>query len=311
VTRTRSSGLNELVLYRFAETPPHLTEIQRVPAGAFASRLAVNPDRTLLFCNDSPLSGGGGIRTFLVDAAAGTLTEAGSTPTGTTYVLGQDVSPDGRFLFVAGGASTPYRMGGLAIGPGGALTPLEASPFPSTGTSPKECVFSPSGEFLYVGHGSDSTIRVHAVSPDGALSAEQLVYDVGIQGSLGDIASLRLASGLDLLIFTDKETYDSSPRGIFSGVIQPSGLVQLVTTRLDTGAISPNDMAVWAGAGPACDADLNQDGNRDQDDVAYLVGVLAGAPNPTGIDPDFNRDGNPDQDDLDALIDVVAGGTCP
>jgi hypothetical protein len=60
-----------------------------------------------------------------------------------------------------------------------------------------------------------------------------------------------------------------------------------------------------------CDPDVNQDGNVDQDDVVYLVDVISGAPNPTGIDPDFNQDGNADQDDVTALIDVVGGGPCP
>ncbi|MCE7973461.1 MAG: hypothetical protein DYG92_03920 [Leptolyngbya sp. PLA1] len=61
----------------------------------------------------------------------------------------------------------------------------------------------------------------------------------------------------------------------------------------------------------ACDPDLNGDGNVDQDDVAYLVNVVGGGSNPTGIDPDFNGDGNVDQDDVAALINVVAGGGCP
>lgn len=62
---------------------------------------------------------------------------------------------------------------------------------------------------------------------------------------------------------------------------------------------------------PPCDPDLNQDGNVDQTDIAYLVDVIAGGPNGTGIDPDFNHDGNADQGDIDSLIDVVAGGNCP
>jgi hypothetical protein len=62
---------------------------------------------------------------------------------------------------------------------------------------------------------------------------------------------------------------------------------------------------------PACDPDVNQDGNVDQDDVAYLINVVGGGANPTGIDPDFNQDGNVDQDDIAALINVVAGGNCP
>jgi hypothetical protein len=62
---------------------------------------------------------------------------------------------------------------------------------------------------------------------------------------------------------------------------------------------------------PPCDPDVNQDGNVDQDDVAYLINVVGGGPNPTGIDADFNLDGNMDQDDVAALINVVAGGPCP
>jgi subtilisin-like proprotein convertase family protein len=60
-----------------------------------------------------------------------------------------------------------------------------------------------------------------------------------------------------------------------------------------------------------CDPDVNQDGNADQGDVDYLINVVAGGPNDTGIDPDFNQDGNVDQGDIDALINVVAGGACP
>lgn len=60
-----------------------------------------------------------------------------------------------------------------------------------------------------------------------------------------------------------------------------------------------------------CDPDVNQDGNADQSDVAYLVTVVSGGPNPTGINPDFNIDGNVDQADVDALLNVVAGGDCP
>lgn len=62
---------------------------------------------------------------------------------------------------------------------------------------------------------------------------------------------------------------------------------------------------------PLCDPDLNQDGNADQGDIEYLVAVIAGQPNPTGINPDYNRDGSVDQADIDALINSVAGNGCP
>ncbi|MBI1189939.1 MAG: hypothetical protein GC200_04565 [Tepidisphaera sp.] len=62
---------------------------------------------------------------------------------------------------------------------------------------------------------------------------------------------------------------------------------------------------------PPCNPDVNQDGVADQGDVDYLINVIAGGENPSGIDPDFNQDGVPDQGDVDALINVVAGGPCP
>jgi hypothetical protein len=65
------------------------------------------------------------------------------------------------------------------------------------------------------------------------------------------------------------------------------------------------------GGTPPCDPDYNQDGNADQDDVAYLTNVIAGGGNPTGRDPDFNGDGNVDQDDYAALVNVIAGAPCP
>ncbi|MCC6952275.1 MAG: hypothetical protein IT433_12635 [Phycisphaerales bacterium] len=71
-----------------------------------------------------------------------------------------------------------------------------------------------------------------------------------------------------------------------------------------TGACSVN-------TAPPCDPDVNQDGNVDQDDVSYLINVVGGGDNPTGIDPDFNQDGNVDQDDIAALINTVGGGGCP
>jgi lysophospholipase L1-like esterase len=59
-----------------------------------------------------------------------------------------------------------------------------------------------------------------------------------------------------------------------------------------------------------CDLDFNLDGNTDQDDLALFVALLAGGPNPNGIDPDLNGDGNADQDDLAWLVSALAGGGC-
>jgi hypothetical protein len=65
------------------------------------------------------------------------------------------------------------------------------------------------------------------------------------------------------------------------------------------------------GAVPPCEPDYNQDGNADQDDVVYLINVIAGGDNLSGLDPDFNKDGNVNQDDVVALINMLSGGGCP
>jgi hypothetical protein len=125
-------------------------------------------------------------------------------------------------------------------------------------------------------------------------------------------------------IFFTGADLDWSGEGTFDAVVSfpdLNGAIAGGLWVLDIGSL--NDPPEYAGSfsedsrievlitPPGCDPDLNQDGNADQDDVFYLVGVLAGGENPTGIDPDFNGDGNADQDDLVALIGVIAGGPCP
>ena len=84
-----------------------------------------------------------------------------------------------------------------------------------------------------------------------------------------------------------------------------------VVLALDLPNYSGTPANICPNNGPSCDPDVNQDGNADQGDIDYLINVVAGGENPTGIDPDFNHDGNVDQGDIDALINVVAGGNCP
>jgi hypothetical protein len=99
----------------------------------------------------------------------------------------------------------------------------------------------------------------------------------------------------------------------FCSTTLPVGQHMLTLTVTDTfGSTSSDALNVEViGTGNTCDPDMNQDGNADQGDVDYLINVVAGGPNDTGIDPDFNQDGNVDQGDVDALLNVVAGGACP
>jgi len=111
-------------------------------------------------------------------------------------------------------------------------------------------------------------------------------------------------AGLPLIVQPDG---DASP-----SLLRVGGLTFTTTTRFTTTAGYDSYRVGLSRLGvPACDPDVNRDGNVDQDDLLYLVNVTGGGPNPTGIDPDFNHDGNVDQDDIAALIEVVAGGPCP
>ncbi|MCE7973991.1 MAG: hypothetical protein DYG92_06645 [Leptolyngbya sp. PLA1] len=117
-------------------------------------------------------------------------------------------------------------------------------------------------------------------------------------GTLMDPAALPVVTGAE---------GDASPA--FVGI---NGGALVATTRFSTTAgFDSYRIGLTRIGGPSCDPDLNHDGNADQDDATYLVDVVGGGPNPTGIDPDFNHDGNVDQDDLAALINVLAGGACP
>jgi hypothetical protein len=146
----------------------------------------------------------------------------------------------------------------------------------------------------------------------------------GLQSTLSNIFTSGLQPGI---VYLGVSGYNLDP-------IDEGGQLLWINTPFNTerapdGPGAGNALAAWSGVGGGgaytinltgvcsiaggtpCDPDYNQDGNIDQDDVAYLVNVIAGGPNPSGRDPDFNGDGNIDQDDYRALVDVVAGGPCP
>jgi hypothetical protein len=115
--------------------------------------------------------------------------------------------------------------------------------------------------------------------------------------------------------FINGQAHDFISNQVIGGLPTPSGFDYAESlgepSLVDFSLIGGTQYVVIGQAAPPCDPDVNQDGNVDQDDVAYLINVVGGGPNDTGIDPDFNMDGNVDQDDVSALINVVAGGNCP
>ena len=167
-------------------------------------------------------------------------------------------------------------MGFFALGSDGSLTPCDASPYPSIGVSPKQAVSSPDGSFVYVGHGTDATIVAMQRDPlTGALSNPTFAFDVGSQSSLGDIAAMRVFDK-DLLFFTDKETFDGTPRGLFSAEINADGSLTILSERIDTLGVGPNDIALWnAGlGGEPCVADLDNGSGSGTPDNAVTIDDL-------------------------------------
>ena len=133
---------------------------------------------------------------------------------------------------------------------------------------------------------------------DLKVNQDDITEMLGILGtSLGDVNLDGVVDATDLSIATSNL---GAAGGWAMGDVNGDGQI----TQADLDIIS-------AGIAPACDPDLNQDGNADQGDIDYLINVIAGGANPTAADPDFNHDGNADQGDVDALINVIAGGNCP
>jgi 6-phosphogluconolactonase (cycloisomerase 2 family) len=274
VTRTQTSGTNNVILYRWDPVARTTTRTHFANTTGFMSTLAITSDRRFIACNESPLNGSPSARVY--EIVNERVEFRSSTPTGTGYAIGFGFSSDDRHLYVSGGSLTPYAVAAFALGSDGSLTPCDASPYPSIGSSPKQAVSSPDGSFIYVGHGTDASIVAMQRDPlTGALSNPILAYDVGSQSSLGDIAAMRVYDK-DLLFFTDKGTFDGTPRGLFSAEINADGSLDVRSERIDTLGVGPNDIALWdAGlGGEPCVSDLDNGSGTGTPDNAVTIDDL-------------------------------------
>lgn len=274
VTRTQTSGTNNVILYRWDPVARTTTRMHFANTTGFMSSLAITSDKRFIACNESPIGGSPMARIYEI---VGERVEFRSNiATGTGYAIGFGFSSDDRHLYVAGGSLTPYVVGAFALGGDGSLTPCDASPYPSIGASPKQAVSSPDGSWIYVGHGTDATIVAMQRDPiSGALGNPTFAYDVGSQSSLGDIAAMRVYDK-DLLFFTDKETFDGTPRGLFSAEINANGSLTIRSERIDTLGVGPNDIALWSAGlgGEPCPADLDNGSGTGTPDNAVNIDDL-------------------------------------
>lgn len=285
-----------LVIYRYNRVANSLTQTDAINAGTGSSYIAIDPRGPYVYVNDS-----GAARQIMAFSVSptGILASAGNSSTGAPFALELTITPNLNFLYSACGISSDgHRVLGYSVGPGAALAQLAGSPFFSPGVSPSNVYPSRDGKFLFVGHGTDATVRVLAIdSLTGALSDTGANFDVGLQGTLGDVSSAP-----NMMFVTDNSTATDGLTGIYSFGVGPTGTLTQNGPIVPTQGIAPRSIAVWTPpAPPSCPADANADGRTDAADLSVLLGNFGGPASGPGTG-DFNNDGVCNSADLSVLL---------
>ncbi len=300
VTQTQNSADNFVKTYAFDPNFGTLTQIDSEYTGRFSSSLAVTPDGAFLYANESVYGGNTNkIRWFAVQPN-GTLTYAGEVGLGSYYALDMTISHGGEALYAGGGISGDrHALLAFDLDRGsGQLTPHFASPYYSPGNSPAYIAVGRGDTHLFVGHGTDATVRSFLLGEGGVPSASVFSYDIGLQGTIGDVVTLE-----NFLIVTDESTAIDGIAGVYVFDIQPDGTFVQVGPVTYDGQLRPEAMAVWTP--PAATGDANGDGVADLFD--YPEFILCSDISGPGVDPqyppclaafDFDFDGDVDFEDF-------------
>lgn len=305
VTRTDPSP-NKVVIYQFnAEAnPPTLTEIELVDVGTFSTYLAVHPSYHYLYVNDS--GSADTLRAFRIEAD-GTLTLIDSEVTGSYYNLELALTHDGTKLYAAGGIT--HVVLGFHVAADGTLTPMAGSPFPEFGSSPSNVAASTDDQYLLVGHGTDATVRsatINAVT--GGLTYTGNMFDVGLQGTLGDVQTLD-----ELFFVTDNSTATDGIMGIYSFTLNGDGSFTMHGACYTTEGITPRSIAVWRPP-TILIGDVNCDGEVGFGDINPFVLLMTDAEAWQNTYPacplangDINEDGEVDFGDINPFVGLLTG----
>jgi len=283
-----------LVIYRYNRVANTLTQTDAINAGTGSSYLAVDPRGPYVYVNDS-----GAARQILTFAVSptGIVSPVGSASTGTPFALEIAISPNLANLYGACGISSDSRrVLGYSVGGGGVLSQIAGSPFMSPGQSPSNVYVSRDNQHLFVGHGTDATVRVLSINQaTGALTDTGFNFDVGAQGTLGDVSA---APGL--MFVTDNSTSSDGLTGIYSFAVGVGGSLTQNGPIVPTQGIAPRSIAVWTPP-PLCPADANADGATDAADLSVLLGNFGNAAAGPAFG-DFNGDGQCNNADLSVLL---------
>mgnify|MGYP000355141351 CR=1 FL=1 len=291
----------EVALFEFTPTPPTLTEVFVTQVGTFSTYLAVHPSRQYVYVNDS--GSARLLRAYRVEPN-NTLTLIDTEPTGSNYGLELAVSHDGTRLYATGGITQVIL--GFEIMPDGTLKPMYGSPFPAFGNSPADVAFSSDDRYLIVGHGTDATVRTASINPaNGQLTPTGYLFDVGLQGTLGDIQVLD-----DLFFVTDNSRALDDTWGVYSFTLHPDGSFTQNGPITLTEGITPNSMAVWKPRFLV--GDMNCDGQVNFGDINPFVlaltnpaGYQAAFPNCNIMNADINGDGYVNFGDINPFVRLL------
>lgn len=288
-------GNSSFRVYRYSEDPtPTLTLLDTETPGGFLTALEPNADRTILYANDSYHDA---VRAYTVNGD-GTVDLLSETYTG-LYPIDIKLTPGGGLMYAGCGISgTGHDMLGFDVNADGTLW-LHNPPYTSPGQSPAYLCPTGDGRFLFVGHGTDATVRGFAIDPGtGALTSTGYFFDVGLQGTIGDIVEIG-----GFVFITDESTAIDGVYGLYSFVLNDDGSLTHNGPIVPTPGTRPETMVVWDPAG-ACPGDFNGDGTVNTLDVlAFLNAWSAGDPR-----GDFNGDGTINTLDVLAFLNAWSAG---
>jgi hypothetical protein len=302
VTHTNFSA-NNVRTFRYDDAAISLSQIDIAATGSFNSRLAAARDGGLLYANNT--LGGNSIFAFEVQAN-GELDLIENESIGSLFAVAITATHDGNFLYGAGGISGDgNRVLGYSIEPQGALTPLPNPTFTSPGESPKVVAMTDDDQVMVVGHGTDATFwSFLRNTTTGDLMATSNSFDVGLQGTLGDLQIMG-----DLLFVTDSSLATDGITGIYSFRVNGDGSFTQLGPIQETLGGRPEYIATWPGLTLICDFD-----NDSDCDLTDLNLLLAEGPIASGVTVtpgqndqfDLNSDGVIDPADRDQWLTSAA-----
>jgi 6-phosphogluconolactonase (cycloisomerase 2 family) len=300
ITQTNVGPPNFVNTYQYDPAGPSWTTADTAATGSFNTSLALHLEGTVLYTQDS-LSNA--VSWFGV-GPLGELELLGMLGTGSTFPLELAVTSNGAFLYAAGGISNDgHSVLGFAVAPDGGLSPLGGSPYFSPGQSPAYLAVGGDDTLLFVGHGTDATVRSFTIDPRaGTLTATGAVFDVGLQGTVGDVVVLG-----DLLLVTDESTAVDGISGVYSFQIDPDGSFAMIGSINETMGVRPEAIAAWQPTQTL--GDLDGDGSVSTADLLILLSAWGPCPEPCPPTCAADLDGDCQVATSDLLILLAAWGS--